>query len=137
MRVGAVAFREAGLAWRKTRIDGLSWFPLWQEEGPPAQGRARAGASLLIRMEPGVGYATHRHIGTEDVLVLQGGYEDELGAYRAGEFVHYAAGSTHAPRALAEPAAGGGPPQACILFAVVPLGIELLDRPAPDGRAAE
>ena len=79
-------------------------------------------------MAPGRGYAPHRHVGTEDVLVLQGGYRDELGEHRRGDHVHYPAGSTHAPQALGDPERPAGPDNpACVLFSVVPDGIELLE----------
>ena len=130
MRVGFFGFREEEIPWRSTRVDGVSWVPLWQEargETSEREGRSRGGAAVLIRMEAGSGYAPHRHVGTEDVLVLQGGYADRFGVHRAGDHVHYAAGTEHAPRALAEESASGGSPVACILYAVVPQGIELLD----------
>ncbi len=130
MRIEGLSFQEEGLPWRATRVEGVSWLPLWQEEGAQgrAGGRARGGAAVLIRMAAGCGYAPHRHIGTEDVLVLQGGYEDQFGVHRAGEFVHYAAGTEHAPRALGDPRATGRDSLACVLYAIVPQGIELLER---------
>jgi anti-sigma factor ChrR (cupin superfamily) len=78
-------------------------------------------------MDPGTGYGRHRHVGSEDVLVLAGGYRDELGEYRQGDCVHYPAGSSHAPVALGDRARPIGPENpSCVLFAVAPLGIELL-----------
>ena len=75
----------------------------------------------LIRMDPGCGYPPHRHRGTEEVLVLQGGYEDELGSYRQGKRVCYEAGTEHGPRATGIP---GGEP--CVLLALAHEGIKLL-----------
>lgn len=72
----------------------------------------------LIRMAPGCGYPRHRHQGPEDVLVLQGGYRDEAGEHRQGQFVRYEDGSSHGPVAL-----DAGP--ACVLLAVAHEGIEL------------
>jgi len=80
-------------------------------------------------MEPGAGYEAHRHLGTEDVLVLQGGYRDERGEHRTGEHVHYEAGSRHAPVAIGQARrADREGDAACILFACAPGGIELLER---------
>jgi hypothetical protein len=121
------------LPWQSTRAEGIVWIPLHLagDSGTPesGQGSSRGAATVLIRMAPGRGYEPHRHVGTEDVLVLRGGYRDELGTYREGVHAHYAAGSEHAPIALGDPARPAGadnPP--CILFAVVPGGIELLER---------
>jgi len=119
-----------GLPWRRTRTPGVSWIPLYQDPAP-AEGAARGrrapvGATVLIRMEPGHGYGSHRHVGTEDVLVLRGGYVDEQGVHRRGDHVHYPPGSRHAPRALGaaeRPADAGNPP--CILYSTVPPGVEM------------
>ena len=116
------------LPWLATSAPGVSWLPLRQED-MGSSGRRRAGGTVLIHMDPGSGYAPHRHVGSEDVLVLQGGYRDEQGEYRQGDHVHYSPGSEHTPVALGDPRQppGTGNP-ACILYTVVPLGIELLER---------
>lgn len=75
-------------------------------------------AAVMIRMAPGASYPSHRHRGVEELLVLQGGFEDEHGSYREGQFVLYEDGSTHHPRALPD-----GP--ACIFFAISQEGIDL------------
>jgi anti-sigma factor ChrR (cupin superfamily) len=119
----------ADLPWRATSDGGVHWLPLFLEEAA-SRGAHRGGATVLIRMAPGAGYAAHRHVGGEDVLVLQGGYRDEQGEYRQGEHVHYPSGSAHAPVALGDPRRPAGPENpACILFASAPLGIELCARP--------
>jgi anti-sigma factor ChrR (cupin superfamily) len=118
------------LPWRATRFRGVHWLLLSGGAEGAHDARARPGATVLIRMEPGCAYAPHRHVGTEDVLVLRGGYQDELGIHRQGDYVHYPAGSAHAPRALGDPAVGasaGNP--ACVLFACAPAGIELFPEP--------
>jgi anti-sigma factor ChrR (cupin superfamily) len=130
----------AGIEWRGTKVPGVAWCPLHLDDEPSAvasgtakngdearRSNERGGAAVLIRMEPGAGYAPHRHIGSEDVLVLQGGYRDERGEYRRGDFVHYEPGSAHAPVALGvgdDPVSAENP--ACLLFAVASAGIELL-----------
>ena len=75
----------------------------------------------LIRMDPGSGYPRHRHRSEEEVLVVQGGYEDELGRYDQGQLVRYAPGTEHGPRATGEP---GGEP--CVLLALAHEGVKLL-----------
>lgn len=126
-------FRDARLDWRPTRYAGISWLPL---AVPPRDGSAGIAegaattrdAAVLIRMLPGCGYPAHRHVGIEDVLILQGGYRDERGEHGAGSYLRYEAGSIHSPVALgrsSEPHGGANP--ACILFAVARDGVELLD----------
>ena len=82
---------------------------------------------MVIRMAPGCGYPPHRHVGAEDVLVLRGGYRDEMGEHLEGTFVSYPAGSTHAPVARGDrnlPESAENPP--CILFAFARGGVENL-----------
>jgi len=90
-----------------------------------ASDRATGRVLALIRMEPGLGYPPHRHRGPEEVLVLRGGYRDERGEHRAGTFVRYEDGSSHAPTALPD----GDP---CVLLALSHEGVQLLDSPRPD-----
>ncbi|MCC6672887.1 MAG: cupin domain-containing protein [Planctomycetes bacterium] len=86
--------------------------------------RTRGRATVLIRMEPGCGYPRHRHRGVEELFVLQGGYQDEYGVWRAGMYARYEDGTTHHPVALP-----GGPP--CIFFGFTEEGIVLLDAAPP------
>ena len=121
-------------AWLDTRVPGVRWFPIHVPSREPdaktAEGDAAAGdgvqdATVLIRMEPGHGYPPHRHVGAEEVVVLAGGYRDEEGEHRQGDYVRYPAGSVHAPVALGDsdtPAGPENPP--CVLFAVAHDGIE-------------
>jgi anti-sigma factor ChrR (cupin superfamily) len=112
-------------SWRATRYPGVFWVPL---EIASADGMQDSAA--LIRMDPACGYPAHRHVGVEDVLVLQGGYRDELGVHGAGSFIRYAAGSRHAPIALgdaARPVNEENP--ACVLFAIARGGVELEGAP--------
>jgi putative transcriptional regulator len=75
-------------------------------------------ATVLIRMRPGCGYPAHRHVGLEEVFILQGGYRDSRGELRAGEYIINEAGSAHAPIALEG--------EDCIMLAIAHGGIELL-----------
>jgi putative transcriptional regulator len=97
------------------------WLPLFlaAERGPRAESGANAGSTVLIRMDPGCGYPRHEHLDVEEVLCLAGGYADELGEVRAGDYVRYERGTAHAPVA--------SPGDACILFAVARGGIRIVD----------
>ncbi len=103
-----------GIQFEPTRYPGVSVHFYHRD---PDSGHAAA----LIRMRPGSRYPRHRHRGPEEVLVLEGGFRDEHGTYRAGQFVRFEDGSVHWPQALDD-----GPD--CVLFAIAREGIELLDR---------
>ncbi|HEB53738.1 MAG TPA: cupin domain-containing protein [bacterium] len=102
------------IPWRPTRYPGVAVHFYSSDE------RSKR-VLALIRMAPGSGYPAHRHTGPEEVLVVRGGYEDELGHYRRGELVRYEAGTEHAPRATGE---SGGEP--CVLLALAHEGVKLL-----------
>jgi len=101
------------IPWRATRHRGIHLHVLRRD--------AETGdATVLIRMEPGCSYPSHRHNGIEEVFVLQGGYRDARGEHRAGDYVLNPAGSAHRPVAL-EGA------QDCVLLAFTHSGITLVD----------
>lgn len=56
-------------------------------------------AATLVRMAPGAQAPRHRHEGVELTLVLDGGYSDESGCYRAGDLAVAEAATVHSPRA--------------------------------------
>lgn len=101
--------------WQATRWPGVSIHFLDSD-------RVRGYAAVLIRMQPGSRYPRHRHSGSEEVLVLEGTYEDEAGRYEAGRFVRYAAGTSHHPRCPEGTAS-------CTFFAIAREGIELFEAP--------
>jgi anti-sigma factor ChrR (cupin superfamily) len=115
-----VSIDDGNVPWLGTRVEGVSWLPLHLSGDGPANDGA-----VLIRMEPGRGYPSHRHIGVEEVLVLAGAYEDGAGIHRAGSYVRYEEGSVHSPVAAGDPsrpASADNP--ACVLFAIARAGIE-------------
>jgi anti-sigma factor ChrR (cupin superfamily) len=106
-------FDPATIDWHPTRHQGIFVNILRRDE--------RTGdATVLIRMQPGSGYPAHRHIGIEEVLILQGGYRDGTGERRAGEYFINDAGSAHLPVALTG--------EDCIMIAFAHGGIELLKK---------
>jgi anti-sigma factor ChrR (cupin superfamily) len=124
-----------GFAWRATRIPGVHWYPIFEGKEGEHEGDGSRDSVVLIRMEPGVGYPAHRHLGIEDVLILEGGYQDEFGVHRAGAFVRYPAGSVHSPIALADPPSSShGRGRACVMFAIARGGVENLGRVTPDNQ---
>lgn len=101
----------AAIPWRSTRYPGIAVHFY-------ASDRRSGRVVALIRMDAGCGYPRHRHQGREEVLVLQGGYRDETGEHRTGDFVIYENGTTHTPVASAT--------EPCVLLAVAHEGIKLL-----------
>jgi anti-sigma factor ChrR (cupin superfamily) len=67
---------------------GIQVHMLWED---PARG-ARA---FLAWGRPGARHVRHRHLGDENILVLQGALGDEHGRYRAGDLCRSRAGSVH------------------------------------------
>lgn len=122
---------DASLPWRSTRHRGIAWLPLHAAEaGPRGEPEAERAtdATVLIRMDPGCGYPRHRHNGVEEVMILRGGYRDELGEHRAGSYVRYAAGSEHTPVALGDPGRPvGRENQACVLYSIARGGVRNLE----------
>lgn len=118
MRIDGLELQASGegVPWRATRSEGVEWCLL------ASDGRGEeAGATVLIRMQPGRGYPPHEHLGLEEVLVLAGGYRDHLGEHTAGHWIRYESGSRHAPVAL-----GGPGDEACLLYAISRGGIRTL-----------
>lgn len=102
------------IPWQSTRYPGIAIHFYASDR--------RTGRTLaLIRMDPGCGYPRHRHRGPEHLLVVQGGYRDDHGEHRAGQFVVHDDGSEHAPVAL-----GGPDAEPCVLLALAHEGIKLL-----------
>ena len=56
-----------------------------------------ARATSIVRYSPGSRFECHRHDGGEEILVLEGTFADEHGAYPAGSYLRNPAGSSHAP----------------------------------------
>lgn len=86
----------------------------WNEIQPGVRGHVihEAGGvrKVLIWARPGAIYPPHRHLGDEEILVLQGGLRDERGEYRPGDILRSAAGSIHSEQAL--------PGEDCFCFVV-------------------
>ncbi|MGC9163809.1 MAG: cupin domain-containing protein [Thiomonas sp.] len=60
-------------------------------------GGEAARATSIVRYAPGARFAAHNHPLGEEILVLDGVFEDELGSYPAGTYLKNPPGSQHAP----------------------------------------
>jgi len=76
----------ARAAWLAGAAPGTSELPL-HERG--------AEHVRLVKLAPGTRVARHDHPGGEEILVLDGGFEDELGRYPKGTWLRNPPGSAH------------------------------------------
>jgi anti-sigma factor ChrR (cupin superfamily) len=104
-------FDPTQIDWQPTRHPGIFVNILRHDD-------QTGDATVLIRMQAGCGYPAHRHVGIEEVFIIQGGYRDANGLRRAGEYFVNDAGSTHHPIALEG--------DDCVLLAFAHAGIEIV-----------
>jgi quercetin dioxygenase-like cupin family protein len=88
----------------------MPWMPSPQP-GVERRLLARSGAEVaraisLVRYAPGSRFPAHRHPGGEEILVLEGVFQDEHGDYPAGTYLRNPSGTTHAPASA----------EGCVLF---------------------
>ena len=63
---------------------------------------ARGVRKVLVWAKPGARYPSHRHLGDEHILVLQGALGDARGVYRAGDICRSRAGSVHSENVVGD-----------------------------------
>lgn len=83
-----VRINTANTDWSPGLMDGLRVMPLF-ERGPEHV--------ALVRFAPGTQFQFHSHPGGEEILVLDGVFEDEHGRYPKGTWLRCPPGSTHQP----------------------------------------
>ena len=76
---GVLAVRSGEGVWQETGIPGVSFKHLYFD---PAQNQV----TMLVRMQPGSRYPSHRHVQAEQCLVLEGDIGSGDVVYRAGDF---------------------------------------------------
>ncbi|MEL6315112.1 MAG: cupin domain-containing protein [Pseudomonadota bacterium] len=75
-------------AFRPGMVQGLSVLPLHSSKSENV---------ALVRWEPGTRFTPHNHWGGEEILVLEGTFEDEHGTYPAGTWIRSPHMSQHKP----------------------------------------
>ena len=75
----------AGVGWQ-TRRPGVHWKILWED------GNHRA---VLVRYDPGATVPRHRHLGDEQIFVLEGSVTDDTGTCSAGNYARRPPGCVH------------------------------------------
>jgi anti-sigma factor ChrR (cupin superfamily) len=79
---------SASIPWIE-RHPGVFWKVLWEDP----DGRHKA---ILMRYEPGAAIPRHRHLGDEQIFVLEGSVRDDTGLCTAGNFARRPPGCVHA-----------------------------------------
>lgn len=74
--------------WRPGLVPGLAVMPLHSHDGVD---------TALVRWAPNTRFNTHAHPGGEEILVLDGVFNDEGGAYGAGTWLRSPRWSRHTP----------------------------------------
>lgn len=74
--------------WRETSHEGITVLPLFERGEEVVQ---------LIRFAAGATYPRHAHPGGEEILILDGALQDELGRYPKGGWIRNPPGSEHEP----------------------------------------
>ena len=74
--------------WRPGLVPGLAVMPLHSHDGVD---------TALVRWAPNTRFSTHAHPGGEEILVLEGVFNDEGGAYEAGTWLRSPRWSRHTP----------------------------------------
>jgi anti-sigma factor ChrR (cupin superfamily) len=74
--------------WHRGLVRGLSVMPLHEHDGI---------STALVRWAPQTQFTTHAHPGGEEILVLDGVFQDEFGRYPAGTWLRSPRWSRHTP----------------------------------------
>lgn len=75
----------ADLPWQERR-PGVHWKVLWEEGDRKA---------VLVRYDPGTVVPRHRHVGDEQIFVLEGSVSDDTGTCTAGGYARRPPGCVH------------------------------------------
>ena len=87
-RDGALVVREGEGEWLSTHDEGVSYKLLYADA-------ARGAATTPVRMRPGSRIRSHRHLGVEQCLVLEGDVRSGAVAMKSGDFNCSLPGSVH------------------------------------------
>lgn len=88
-----VIVHAAGLDWIPSPAAGVDRKMLYRE------GDEVARATSIVRYAPGSAFPSHVHSGGEEILVLDGTFQDEHGDYPASSYFRNPPGTAHKPAA--------------------------------------
>jgi len=86
-----VIVHSARLAWTPSPSAGVDRRMLYRVGGEVAR------ATSIVRYAPGSAFPRHVHSGGEEILVLEGTFQDERGDYPAGSYFRNPPGTSHVP----------------------------------------
>ncbi len=89
--VERVVLDTDAMAWIASPATGVMRKPLDRDGGEVAR------ATSIVRYAAGASFDAHSHDAGEEILVLDGVFEDEDGQYPAGTYLRNPPGSSHAP----------------------------------------
>lgn len=89
----AVILNAADLVWVPSPAPGVDRRMLYRE------GAEVARATSIVRYAPGSAFPEHAHKGGEEILVLDGTFQDEHADYPTGSYFRNPPGTTHSPAA--------------------------------------
>lgn len=79
------------LPWTPSPMPGVDRKMLFRVGGEVAR------ATSIVRYAPGASFSRHTHSGGEEILVLDGVFQDEHGDYPAGSYFRNPPGTSHVP----------------------------------------
>lgn len=88
-----LAVRSSEIEWVPSPAAGVDRRMLFRIGGEVAR------ATSIVRYAPGSAFSSHTHSGGEEILVLEGTFQDEHGDYTAGTYFRNPPGTSHAPAA--------------------------------------
>jgi anti-sigma factor ChrR (cupin superfamily) len=83
-----VAISTTQMPWANGLVKGLQVMPLH------SYGTENVA---LVKWDAGTQFQHHRHLGGEEIFVLDGVFEDEFGTYPKGTWLRNPSGSRHSP----------------------------------------
>lgn len=86
-----VVIDTAALPWLESPAAGIARKQLEREAAETGQ------VTSIVRYNPGTFFPAHQHPAGEEILVLNGVFEDEHGHYPAGSYFRNPPGSSHTP----------------------------------------
>lgn len=95
-----VLVHASNLAWTPSPAAGVDRKMLYREGGEVAR------ATSIVRYAKGSAFPPHVHSGGEEILVLEGTFQDEHGDYPAGSYFRNPPGTSHSP----------GAAEGCVIF---------------------
>lgn len=88
-----VVIDTAAMEWQPSPGPGV-----WRKRLELSGGAESGRVTSIVRYDPGSRFPSHPHPDGEEILVLEGTFADEHGAYPAGTYLLNPEGFSHAPR---------------------------------------